>query len=158
MRKTARISHFRAENRERRSKKINESSRLRANSLFGRDETVIAVELAHDFHDVVDRPKVGPRHGAIGHEERLAETAHLHREELGGRRGHAASKNLPNERAHVLPVTPQVAAISGTEIPRFKKSTISFSRSALSRRAARRASIDRLRGAAGGTASTDSDT
>src|SRR5271157_986544 len=33
MRKTARISHFRAENRERRSKKINESSRLRANSL-----------------------------------------------------------------------------------------------------------------------------
>ena len=52
-------------------------------------------------------------------------------------------------------VTPCRAAISATETPRFRRSTISLSRRAFSRRAARRVSIDLLRG---GAVSTDADT
>ena len=69
---------------------------------LGCGEAVIAIELAHDLDDAVDRSKVEPLHGAVSHQQRLVETAHLHRQELGGRRGHAAGENLPNQGAHAL--------------------------------------------------------
>ena len=52
---------------------------------LGCDETVIAIELTHNLDDAIDSLKVGPRHRVKGYQERLVETAHLRREELGGR-------------------------------------------------------------------------
>jgi hypothetical protein len=69
---------------------------------LGCDETVMAIERAHNLDDAIDSLKVGPRHRVKGYQERLVETAQLHREELGGRLGHAASENASNQRAHAL--------------------------------------------------------
>jgi hypothetical protein len=72
----------------------------------GRDgagsEAVVAVELAHDPDDAVDRLKVRPAHRAIRHEQRLAEAADLQRDELGWRLRHAPGEDLPNEVADAL--------------------------------------------------------
>jgi hypothetical protein len=87
----------------------------------------------------------------------IVETAHLHRDELGGRLGHAASENVSNERAHVLLATPSRSAGSVTETPRFKNSTIRLSRFAFAWRSARRASTDRSRRTASGADSTICD-
>ncbi len=53
--------------------------------------------------------RASPRHGTVGDEKRLVKTAHLKRQELGRRLGHAARENLGNDRA---------------QTPRFKRSTI----------------------------------
>ena len=95
--------------------------------MLGYDETVIAIERAHDLDDAIDSLKVGPRHRVKGYQERLVETAHLHREELGGRLGHAASENVSNQRAHallanVLPLRDhgdRHAAVQGRDDPPF---------------------------------------
>jgi hypothetical protein len=98
--------------------------RMRKVPAFGRAETVIAIEFAHDLYDAIDRLKVGPRHGVIGHAERLLETAHLLGNELRGRFWHAASENVSNERAHVLlanvlPLRDRNAAARGLDDPPF---------------------------------------
>ena len=79
-----------------------ETGRVGEDSPPAGGKSMIAVELAHDFHHTVDGAKIGPRHGAVGDQKRLVEAAHLQRDELGRRLGHAAGKNLGNERAHAL--------------------------------------------------------
>ena len=69
-------------------------------------KSVIAVELAHDPDDPIDRLEVCSRHRrvhrAVRHEQRLIEAADLKREELGRGLRHALSEDLPNEIAHPL--------------------------------------------------------
>ena len=70
------------------------------------DESVIAVELAHDPDDSIDRFEVRPRrrivHGAIGDEERLVEPAHLQRQIFGRRLGHSFRQDFSHKIAHML--------------------------------------------------------
>ncbi|MFZ0209466.1 MAG: hypothetical protein WAL59_25710, partial [Roseiarcus sp.] len=106
---------------------------------------MIAIELAHDLDDAIDRLKVGPGHGAEGRMERLLEMVHLRCEELGPRFGIAASENVSNQRAHALLGPVLHSAITATGTPRFKDSMIR-SRLIFAWRAARRASTDRSRG------------
>ena len=90
---------------------------------------MIAVELAHDFHHLVDRLEVRPRHGAIGDQQRLVEAAGLDREELPGRvlgmRRSMISRTMARMR---FSPTPTCAAISTIDTPRLRYSTMRCSR------------------------------
>ncbi len=72
----------------------------------GRDvagrKAMVAVELAHDPDDAVDRLEVRRAHCAIRDEQRLAEAADLQRDELGRGLRHPPGEDLPNEVAHTL--------------------------------------------------------
>ncbi len=126
-----------------------QAERIRKGAALAFEKPMIAVERAHDFDHPINRPKVRPRHGAVGDEKRFVETAHLERQELGRRLGHAACENFANERAHAfLPhALPRRdlgdgnAAVQKVENPPFPLEL---------RQARRRASIDRSRAAAGG--------
>ena len=69
-------------------------------------ESVIAVELAHDSDDAIDRLEIRSRrwrvHRAVGHEQRFVEAADLKGEELGRGLRHALSEDLANDFAHPL--------------------------------------------------------
>ncbi len=79
-----------------------ETGRVGEDASMGSGKPMIAVEFAHDSHHQTDRLEVRPRHGAVGDHQRLVEAAHLQRQELGRRLGHAAGENPGNERAHAL--------------------------------------------------------
>jgi hypothetical protein len=117
----------------------------RRHGLVGDGEAVVAVELAHDCHDAIDRVKVCSRHRAIGDDQRLVEAAHLQRQDSAGgwdaRRARSARIDLRMPRS----VTPSRAASSAIDTPRFRKPTTRLSRSAFLRRAALRAAGERSR-------------
>jgi hypothetical protein len=69
-------------------------------------ESVIAVELAHDPDDSIDRLEVRPSrrivHGAVGDEQRLIEPAHLQRQEFARWLGHTLRQDFPHKITHML--------------------------------------------------------
>jgi hypothetical protein len=125
--------------------------------LAGDEKPMIAIELAHDFDHPINRLKIAPRHGAVGHEHCLVETAHLKGEKLCRRLRHAAGENVANNRAHTLLGHAVTRRNLGDRTPRLRKLTILCSRLTLMSRAARRAWIERSRDGARGAVSVVSD-
>ena len=84
--------------------------RARRNLADREQPRVGGMKFPHDPDHPVDRLEVrsGNRavHRGIGHEQRLIEAAHLKREELGRRPGHARVEDFPHEIAHPLRATP----------------------------------------------------
>lgn len=91
-----------------------------------------------DFHNAIDRPEIGHRHGAIGHEQRLDEPADLDREDSAGGGGMRRARVSRTDARLCFSVTPQFDRNHEDRKAAIPVLDDQFYRSYLRRRASRR--------------------